>query len=72
MAIVRNTQTNDLYRYHGENRYTNIRTGKGGVIDEETARKVFKINVEATQLLGEFPYLELLINKLNLKFERNE
>lgn len=69
MAIVRNIQNNDLYRYHGNNEYTNLRTGKRGVIDEELAQKVFKINLEATELINENPALETLINTLNLKIE---
>lgn len=70
MAIVRNIQNNDLYRYHGNNEYTNIRTGIKGVIDEESARKVFKINVESTLIFDEYPIVEELINKLNLKIQK--
>lgn len=69
MAIVRNIQNNDLYRYHGNNEYTNLRTGNRGVIDEELAQKVFKINLEATELINENPALETLIKALNLKIE---
>lgn len=72
MAVVRNIQTNDLYRYHGNNEYTNIRTGKRGEIKEELAQKIFKINLEATELFEEYPEIENLINKLNLKFTKNE
>ncbi len=72
MAIVRNIQTNDLYRYHGENEYTNVRTGIKGVIGEELARKIFKINLEATELCEEYPEIEKLIYTLKLKFKNNE
>lgn len=68
MAIVRNIQTDDLYRYHGENEYTNIRTGKRGVIDEETAQKIFRINIQATAIFEEHPLLEEMIKTLNLKY----
>ena len=67
LAIVRNIQNNDLYRYLGENKFRNIRTGQEGVIDDETVRKVFKINVEATTLCEEFPLIEEMIRSLNLK-----
>lgn len=72
MAIVRNIQTNDLYRYHGNDEYTNIRSNKRGVIKPELAQKIFKINLEATELIEQYPEIENLINKLNLKFNKNE
>lgn len=67
MAIVRNIQNSDLYRYLGENKFRNIRTGQEGVIDDEMARKVFKISLEATVLCEEFPLIEEMIMSLNLK-----
>lgn len=72
MAIVRNIQTNDLYRYHGNDEYTNIRTNARGIIKPELAQKIFKINLEATEIFNEHPEIENLINKLNLKFNKNE
>jgi hypothetical protein len=68
MAIVRNIQTNDLYRYHGGDEYTNIRTGVRGVIKPELSQKIFKINLEATELCEEFPMIEILMKTLNMKF----
>lgn len=70
MAIVRNIQNNDLYIYLGENKYRNMRTGNEGVIDEELARKVFKINVEATAIWTDYPIVEELIKSLNLKIDK--
>lgn len=67
MGIIRNIQNNDLYRYLGENKFRNVRTGQEGIIDTETAQKVFKINVEATVLCEEFPIIEEMIKALNLK-----
>jgi hypothetical protein len=69
MAIVRNIQNDDLYRYHGNNEFTNLRTGKRGVIDNDLAKKVFKINLEATELIEENPIIEEMIKRLNLKFD---
>lgn len=67
MAIVRNIQNNDLYRYLGENKFRNIRTGQEGVIDDEMAQKVFKISIEATEVCNEYPIIEEMIKSLNLK-----
>lgn len=66
--VVRNVQNNDLYRYLGGNKFINIRTGVEGVAEDEAARKVFRINLEATEMINENPIIEMLINKLNLKF----
>jgi hypothetical protein len=65
--VVRNVGTNDLYFYEGENVFKNIRTDKFGTVDDETARKVFKFNIEATELINEFPIIETMIKQLNLK-----
>lgn len=69
--VVRNIQNNDLYFYEGENKFRNVRTGKDGVVDDETARKIFKINVEATEIINEYPIVEEMIKVLNLKFDNN-
>lgn len=68
--IVRHIKTNELYSYEGGNKFTNLRTQKSGIVDEEKASKVFKINVEMTQLINEFPIIEIMINKLNLLYEK--
>ena len=70
MAIVRNIENNDLYRYLGENKFRNVRTGKEGVVEDEQARKVFKINLEATEICNQYPEVENLIKTLNLKYKK--
>ena len=69
MAVVRNIQNDDLYRYLGENRFVNLRTGNEGVVDDEKAREIFKINLDATGILNEYPEVENLIKALNLKYD---
>lgn len=71
MAICRNLQNNDLYRYLGGNKFRNVRTGAEGAVDDETAQKIFRINLEATAILNEYPVVEELIKILNLKFDNN-
>lgn len=70
MCIVRNVQNNQLYRYLGDNKFRNIVTGKEGLVEDEKAREVFKINVEATAILNEYPLVEDLIEKLKLKIDK--
>lgn len=72
MAIVRNIQNNHLYRYLGGNRYRNIMTGVEGEIGEDVAQKIFKINLELTELCENFPNVEKLIHTLKLKMDKDE
>lgn len=71
MAIVRNIQNNNLYRYLGDNKYRNIMTGIEGEIDEAVASRIFKINLELTDLCENFPNIEIMVNKLKLKSDKN-
>jgi len=68
MGVCRNIQNQDAYEYLGENRFINLRTQKEGVVDDETARKIFKINLDATELIMQYPMIKELIYRLNLKF----
>lgn len=67
MAIVRNIKTDDLYRYVGDNTFTNIRTGVSGKVTDEAAKKTFVINVEATVVFESNPMIEKLIRAIGLK-----
>ena len=71
-AIVRNIQNNDLYEFFGENKFQNLRTQKEGVVSDEQAKDIFKINIEATEIISEYPLVAELINKCNLKFDNNK
>jgi hypothetical protein len=72
IPIVRNIYTNDLYKYEGGNRFTNLRTRVSGDVSNEVAKKTFLINAEATIVINENKVIEKLINILNLKIEKNE
>lgn len=67
--ICRNIQTNDLYAYQGENNFKNLRTGAEGSLEEDKAREFLRMNVEATQIINNYPIVAELIQKLNLKIE---
>jgi hypothetical protein len=67
--VVRNVNTQDLYFYEGENSFENIRSGKKGVVSDAAAQKTFLINVEASQLINDYPIIAELINKLDLKYD---
>lgn len=64
--VVRNIRTKDIYFYHGNNEFENIRTGKKGKVSDNAARNTFKINPELSVLLNEFPMIAVLINKIDL------
>lgn len=70
IPIVRNIKNSNLYKYLGENKYENVRTGVSGEIPEETARESLRFNLEATTILNEYPEIQNLIKRLNLKFEK--
>lgn len=70
MAIVRNVNNNELYRFLGNDTYRNIRTGVEGKVKPGVAEKIFKINVEVTLLCNEYPMVEEMIKSLNLKIEK--
>lgn len=67
--IVRNKTTSDLYEYVGENVFRNLRTGQSGKVTDEAAQKTFVFNIEASNILNEYPLVFEMIEKLNLKHE---
>ncbi len=72
VAVVRHIKTNTLYRFIGNDTYRILTTGKTGVIPSEQAQRIFKINLEMTQLIGEYPIVEELIQKLKLTYEQTK
>lgn len=68
--IVRNIQTNDLYAYKGDDVFQNIRTGVEGKLDPTIAESCLKINVEASEIINQYPIVSELIMRLNLKMEK--
>ena len=69
-AVVRNIKTNDLYLHLEGNKFRNLRTGVEGEIPEPTLKNIFKINMEATIMIGENPLIEKLINICSLKIDK--
>lgn len=67
--ICRNVQNQDFYEFLGGNTFRNLRTGKSGEVDESKAAEVLKFNIEMTTLINEFPMVEELIKRLNLKHD---
>lgn len=70
VVIVRNVRTNDLYSSNGnDNVFTNLRTGASGNVTDEAAQKTFRINLEMTGIINEYPIVAELIKRLNLKMD---
>jgi hypothetical protein len=69
-AVVRNTQNNQFYKYIGGNTFVNIITGKSGEVPDDVAKRIFKINLSATDILNKYPNVELLIKELELINEK--
>jgi hypothetical protein len=47
-------------------------TGVEGEIGEDVAQKIFKINLELTEVCENFPNVEKLIHTLKLKMDKDE
>jgi hypothetical protein len=47
-------------------------TGVEGEIGEDVAQKIFKINLELTEVCENFPNIEKLIHTLKLKIDKDE
>lgn len=69
MTILRNIQNNQLYGHVGGNKYVNLVTGTEGEVSEELAKKIFKINLQATKIVRDFPEVQTLISKLGLTID---
>jgi DNA-binding response OmpR family regulator len=65
-AVVRNIQNNQLYKYVGGTTYINVITGRSGEVSDDVAKRIFKINLGATDMLNKYPNVEELINRLEL------
>lgn len=70
--VVRNIKNDMLYFYCGNDEYENIVTGKKGIVEPEVARKNFKLNIEATQMIFDNPNIADLIRSINLKMDSSE
>ena len=70
IAILKNIQTQDLYRHIKDNVFKNLRTGVEGEIPEELSNKILKIDYNASMMLNKYPVIEELIFKLKLKIEK--
>lgn len=69
-AILKNIQTQDLYRHRQGNVFKNLRTGVEGEITEELANKILVIDYKASMMFNKYPLLEELVFKLKLKIEK--
>lgn len=70
MIILRNIQNNQVYQHIDGNKYLNLVTGVEGEVAPEIAQKVFKINLEMTDLCYRFPNIQELVKSLKLKFDK--
>ena len=71
MVIVRNIQNNQIYGHIGDNKYINLVTGVEGEVPDDMAKKIFKINLQATKIVHDFPVIQTLISELGLTIDNN-
>jgi hypothetical protein len=53
--IVQHIRSKIHYEYMGQDRFKNLVTGQEGIVDEETASKVFVMCLELTETIKEYP-----------------
>ena len=71
MVVLRNIQNNQLYGHLGDNKYINLMTGVEGEVQPDLAKKIFKINLQATKIVYDFPVIQTLISELKLTIDIN-
>lgn len=71
MVVLRNIQNNQLYGHLGDNKYINLITGAEGEVPDEMAKKIFKINLQATKMMHDFPVIQTLVSELGLTIDIN-
>ena len=70
LPVLYNIKNGESYQYLGLDKYRNIRTLVEGIIAPETAKKYLLFDVNASQMLNEFPLITEMANRLNLKITR--
>lgn len=68
--VVRNIQNDQLYFFNGGNSFTNIQSGKVGEVNGELAQKIFRFNIQATEIINEYPIVEKMIKILKLNYSK--
>jgi len=53
--ICRNIQNNQFYEFLGGTKFRNIITDKEGEVPEDKAREILKFNIEATEIINQYP-----------------
>jgi len=67
-TLVKNKKGH-IYVYHGEQKYTNLTTGKKGIVPDEDAKRFFTIPVILNKMAMDNPLVVDLIEALNAKIE---
>jgi hypothetical protein len=68
-GLLKAKNTNDIYAYHGEDKYTNITKGGKGKLALEDAQRLFVIPIQLNLLAERNPLVVTLISKLGLGLE---
>ena len=64
---LRHKKNNDIYKHIDGDKYLNVRTNVEWDIPTNIASEIFIINTSATEILNEYPLVNELINRLQLK-----
>jgi len=65
--ICQHKKNKDMYRYEGDNKFTNMRTNQSGEVSDELANKIFIFCPEVSETIKDYPIVEEMISRLQLK-----
>jgi hypothetical protein len=69
--LVVNKKTGVLYRYEGNNLFTNLSTKKQGTLDDEKAKEIFNFPLELNLITLKYPNVEQLLIKAKMNIQIN-
>ncbi len=69
--LVVNKKTGVLYRYEGNNLFTNLSTKKQGTLDDEKAKEIFNFPLELNLITLKYPMVEQLLIKAKMNIQIN-
>jgi hypothetical protein len=68
---INQTKKGEIYQDIGNGQFLNLRTLGTGTLTKEEVSNTFVVNSGLTVLIGEFPNIKTMINKLDLRIENS-
>jgi len=69
LGLVMAKKNNDIYSYHGDDKYKNLSKGGSGKLSKEDAQKLFVIPITLNKMAEKNPLIIKLIERCGLSAE---